>query len=80
MLLATAQLFALYLGFLLTQPGQCSQIDWHGTRGLSFWQLGLRQLQCLCYQGLPIPPLRSLPRFDTPTGEPRGILLSKALV
>jgi hypothetical protein len=66
MLLATAQLFALHLGFLLTQLGQRYQIDWHGDRGLSFLQLGLRQLQRLCYQGLPIPPLRPLPRSNPP--------------
>jgi hypothetical protein len=66
MLLATAQLFALHLGLLLTQLGQRYQIDWHGTRGLSFLQLGLRQLQRLCYQGLPIPPLRPLPQCNPP--------------
>jgi hypothetical protein len=32
MLLATAQLFALHLGFLLTQLGQRYQVDWHGAR------------------------------------------------
>ncbi|NBD15301.1 MAG: hypothetical protein GVY04_03910 [Cyanobacteria bacterium] len=64
--MATAQIFALHLGFLLTQLGQLSQIDWHGDRGLSFFQLGLRQLHCLCYQGLPIPPLRPLPRINPP--------------
>lgn len=67
MLLATAQLFALHLGFLLTQLGQRYQIDWHGERGLSFLQLGLRQLQRLCYQGLPIPPFRPLPRCNPPS-------------
>lgn len=66
MLLATAQLFALHLGFLLTQLGQRYQIDWHGERGLSFLQLGLRQLHRLCYQGLPIPPFRPLPRSNPP--------------
>jgi hypothetical protein len=66
MLLATAQLFALYFGFLLTQLGHRYQVDWHGERGLSFWQLGLRQLQGLGYQGLPIPPFRPLPRCNPP--------------
>ena len=66
MVLATAQLFALHLGFLLTQLGQRYQIDWHGERGLSFLQLGLRQLQSLCYQGQTIPPLRPLPRGNPP--------------
>lgn len=61
MMLATAHLFALHLGFLLTQLEQRSQIDWHGQRGLSFLQLGSRQLQRLCYQRLSIPPLRPLP-------------------
>ncbi len=66
MLLATAQLFALHLGFLLTQLGQRYQIDWHGERGLSFLQLGLRQLHRLCYQGQQIPPFRPLPRSNPP--------------
>ena len=66
MLLATAQLLALHIGVTLTRLGQRHQIDWHGQRGLSFLQLGLRELQRLCYQGLPMPPFRALPLWKPP--------------
>lgn len=66
MLLATAHLLALYWGFLLTHQGHRSQVDWHSQRGLSFLQLGLRQLQRLCYQNLPIPLLKPLPLTNPP--------------
>ena len=61
MLVATAQLIALYVGVLITLLGQRSRIDWHSQRGLSFLQLGLRQIKRLCYLGLPIPTLNPLP-------------------
>ncbi len=57
MLLATAQLFALHLGFLLTQLGRRYQIDWHGERGLSFLQLGLRQQSASLLSRSVAPPL-----------------------
>ncbi len=41
MLLATAQLFAINLGFLLTDLGQRPRLDWHVQQGLSHslrWQ------------------------------------------
>lgn len=65
-LLATAHLLALYLGFLLTHQGQRYQVDWHAQWGLSFLQLGLRQLQRLCYQNLPLPLLKPLPLINPP--------------
>lgn len=37
-------------------------LDWHSQRGLSFLQLGLREIERLCYQRLPIPRLATLPR------------------
>ncbi len=61
MLLAPAQLLALYIGVMLTLLGQRHKIDWHSQRGLSFLQLGLRELKRLCYLGLPMPPLQPLP-------------------
>lgn len=67
MLLAIAQLFATYLGLLLTDSGQRLQVDWHGQRGLSFLQLGLRQIQRLCHLGLPLPALAPLPYCNPPT-------------
>ena len=61
MLLAVAQLLAIHLGFFLTVVGQRSQLDWHAQRGLSFLQLGLRELQRLCYLRLSLPPFQPLP-------------------
>lgn len=66
MLLDCATLIALMLGIMLVQAGQRASIDWHGERGLSFLQLGLRQLAGLCYQRLPLPSLAALPRINPP--------------
>jgi len=66
MLLDTASLIALVLGMLLVRLGQREWIDWHTQRGLSFLQLGLRELQRLCYQGQPLPSLEALPRCNPP--------------
>ena len=64
MLLATAQLFAINLGFLWVCLSQRSRIDWHGQRGLSFLQLGLRELQRLCYQQIPLPSFQPFPHCN----------------
>jgi hypothetical protein len=66
MLLASAHLLAMVLGFYCQQIGQRTQIDWHGQRGLSFLQLGLRALQRLCYLALPLPIFESLPYCHPP--------------
>lgn len=66
MLLDCATLIALMLGMMLVKAGQRSLIDWHGDRGLSFLQLGLRQLAGLCYQRLRLPPLAALPKINPP--------------
>jgi hypothetical protein len=66
MLLATAQLLALNLGALLTYLGQRARLDWHGQRGLSFLQLGLRELKRLVYLHLPLPALQPLPCSNPP--------------
>lgn len=67
MLLDCASLIALVLGMMLVRLGQRDWLDWHAQRGLSFLQLGLRQLQRLCYQAQPLPPLEALPRRSPPT-------------
>jgi hypothetical protein len=66
MLLDCATLIALMLAMMLVQAGQRCYIDWHGERGLSFLQLGLRQLASLCYQRLPLPQLVPLPKTNPP--------------
>lgn len=66
MLLAMAQLLAIHLGFFLVHLGQRSRLDWHAQRGLSFLQLGLRELQRLCYQHLAIPAFLPFPYCNPP--------------
>jgi len=66
MLLATASLIAMILGLMLVRLGQRAAIDWHSHRGLSFLQLGLRQLHSLLYQHKPLPLLQIFPRSNPP--------------
>ena len=66
MLLDCATLIALMLGMMLVLAGERSRLDWHGERGLSFLQLGLRELARLCYERLPLPKLLPLPRQNPP--------------
>ena len=64
MLLDCASLIALMLGMMLVQAGERSRLDWHGERGLSFLQLGLRELSRLCYERLSLPKLLALPNTN----------------
>lgn len=66
MLLDSASLLAVVLGMMVVRSGQRPRIDWHGQRGLSFLQLGLRELARRCYNYLPLPPLHALPRSYPP--------------
>lgn len=67
MLMDCASLIAVVLGMIVEQIGQRSRIDWHGERGLSFLQLGLRELQRLLYRAELLPVLQILPRGNPPT-------------
>ena len=67
MLLDCASLLAMVLGMMVVQAGQRSRLDWHGQRGLSFLQLGLRELARLCCLRLPLPKLEGLPKLKPPT-------------
>lgn len=62
MLLAAATLIAISIAVVVIAAGRRTLLDWHSQRGLSFLQLGLREIQRLCYQHLPIPRLATLPR------------------
>lgn len=62
MLLDCAYLIALVLGMMLVKAGQQTRLDWHGDRGLSFLQLGLRELARLYYERLPL--LQALPKCN----------------
>jgi hypothetical protein len=66
MLLDCASLLALILGMMLVQAGERSGLDWHGQRGLSFLQLGLKKLARRCYQHLPLPNLTALSKHSPP--------------
>ena len=67
MLLDIASLIALIVGLMLVQAGQRSQLDWHSQRGMSFLQLGLRDLARRCYERVAIPILNALPSHSPPT-------------
>ncbi len=55
-------LIAISAAIQLVVNGERPSLDWHSQRGLSFFQLGLRHLQSLSAQRLPIPGLAQLPR------------------
>lgn len=66
MLLAAATIIAISIAIEVSAQGALKSIDWHTQRGLSFLQIGLRYVNRLCYQRLPLPPLRYLPRCNPP--------------
>lgn len=66
MLLDSAILIAMILSLILVQAGQRASLDWHPQRGLSFLQLGLRQIARLCCQQLLIPKLIPLTKHSPP--------------
>jgi Transposase DDE domain len=66
MLIAMAELLAILIGFSTVYRKQLSQIDWHGQRGISFLQLGLRELKRRIYARLPMPPFKPLPYANPP--------------
>jgi Transposase DDE domain len=66
MLLAAATLIAIAIAVVVVAEGRRTMLDWHSQRGLSFLQLGLREIKRLCYQRLPIPGLATLPRNSPP--------------
>jgi hypothetical protein len=66
MLLAAATIIAISVAIEAIAQGSLNSIDCHAHRGLSFLQIGLRYINRLCYQRLPLPPLRHLPRCNPP--------------
>ncbi|MBE7380675.1 MAG: transposase [Leptolyngbya sp. SIO1E4] len=66
MLLDTAYLIAVILGVMLVQQGRRAMLDWHGQRGLSLLQLGLRECARLSYHRLMLPLLKRLPQANPP--------------
>ena len=66
MLMDCATLLAIVLGTMVVHMGQRARLDWHPQRGLSFLQLGLRELQRLLHCGERLPILEQLPRKSPP--------------
>jgi Transposase DDE domain len=66
MLLAAATLIAISLAVVVGAEGRRKLLDWHSQRGLSFLQLGLREIKRLGYLHLSIPRLATLPRKSPP--------------
>jgi hypothetical protein len=66
LLMATAQLIGIAIGFWLMRSKQRSRIDPHTNRGLSFLQLGLRKIRSLSYAQLPLPEFQSIPYYNPP--------------
>jgi hypothetical protein len=66
MLLAAATLIAISVAIVVVNEDRRKNIDWHEQRGLSFLQLGLREIKQLCYKNLSIPRLVILPRRSPP--------------
>jgi Transposase DDE domain len=64
MLIAAAQLFAIQIGFATVYIQKLNELDWHLHRGMSFLQLGLRELKRRIYLSLAIPPFKPLPPIN----------------
>ena len=61
MMIEIAEILAIRLGLIMIETRQRSKVDWHGDRGLSLLQLGIRTVKSLCHQALPIPFLTPIP-------------------
>ena len=66
MLLAAATIIAISVAVQVCAQGRRTSIDWYTQRGLSFLQIGLREINRLCYQKQRLPLLRQLPRRNPP--------------
>jgi Transposase DDE domain len=61
MMLEIAQLLAIRLGLVVIETETRTVLDWHGDRGLSLLQLGIREVKRLCYNALVFPLLAPIP-------------------
>lgn len=61
MMIEIAEILAIRLGLVMIETRSRSKIDWHGERGLSLLQLGIRTVKTLCHQALPLPFLTPIP-------------------
>jgi Transposase DDE domain len=66
MLIASATLIAISVAVVVVTQDRRLMLDWHSQRGLSFLQLGLREIKRLGYLHLSLPSLVILPRQNLP--------------
>ena len=66
MMIEIAEILAIRLGLIMIETRQRSKIDWHGDRGLSLLQLGIRTVKSLCHQALSLPLLTPIPWVKIP--------------
>jgi Transposase DDE domain len=66
MMIEIAEILAIRLGLIMIETRQRGKVDWHGHRGLSLLQLGIRTVKSLCHQALPLPLLTSIPWVKVP--------------
>jgi hypothetical protein len=66
MMIEIAEILAIRLGLITMEKGSRSKIDWHGERGLSLLQLGIRTVKSLCHQALSLPLLTPIPWVKIP--------------
>lgn len=66
MMIEIAEVLAIRLGLITMKKGSRSKIDWHGERGLSLLQIGIRTVKSLCHQALSLPLLTPIPWVEIP--------------
>jgi Transposase DDE domain len=66
MMIEIAEVVAIRLGLIVMETRSRSKIDWHGERGLSLLQLGIRTVKSLCHQALLLPILTPIPWLKIP--------------
>jgi hypothetical protein len=66
MMIEIAEVLAIRLGLITMKKGSRSKIDWHGERGLSLLQIGIRTVKSLCHQALSLPLLTPIPWVKIP--------------
>jgi hypothetical protein len=66
MMIEIAEILAIRLGLITIEKGFRSKIDWHGARGLSLLQLGIRTVKRLCHKALSLPLLTPIPWVKIP--------------
>jgi hypothetical protein len=67
MMIEIAEILAIRLELMMIETRQRSKVDWHGHRGLSLLQLGIRTVKSLCHQALPVPFLTPIPWLKIPS-------------